>query len=182
MDPLVFEVLDRFGSRLEKTAADQSDVAQAQITQMKLQANPLTQVAAQLALKQPDPGLMQANQALTQLLLKTVQEASDYGTPINNPLRTENENLKLIVENKTLKMQAKQLAQQENEALVGQATGGMGGGAGGAEGMGGGAGGQEDMAAALGGGGGGGGNEALLAAALGGAPGAGGAEGGLPMA
>ena len=109
-----------------KLAADQQDVNQAQINQMNLQANPLASLLPQLAMKQPPMELNDAAQIAAKNLVKALQVQGQTGDAITDPLIAQNSKMKVILENRMLRQQLKQIEQMESaQAMQEMMSGGQ---------------------------------------------------------
>ena len=111
---------------LYKTAADEGDVAQAQIDAQRIQSNPVAQVAMQLLMKQPPPNLMEVGQLLTDKLIQDIRGAVETGPSVTDPLNAENKRLKIMVENLALKKQMRDLIQSDQQDQMMQMAGAAG--------------------------------------------------------
>ncbi len=120
-----------------KEAADQEDVAAAQVEAQKIQSNPVSQVLGQFMMKQPPSNLPQLVELLGKKLQQDLESNVQAGYPVTDPLAAENKRLKIIAENLAIKNQIKQMQEQEMQQQqmqqAGPALAAMMGGAGGGQ-------------------------------------------------
>jgi len=113
----------------EKTAADQTDVAAAQIDQVRIQSNPVSKTVEAFMMKQPPANLAQLVQLFSQKLEQDLRSSISTGPAITDPMLSENKNLEEMVKNLTLKRQIRQLMEEQTQQMAqqaAQASGAMG--------------------------------------------------------
>ena len=92
--------------QMYKAAAGQEEATEAQIFASNAQANPVAGVVAQYMLRQPPSNLNAIVELFAKKLEQDLRNTVSAGPIVGNPMKTENEQLKLMLENMQLKMQA----------------------------------------------------------------------------
>ena len=109
----IADLYDEYEKDQTKEAADQGDIAAAQVDQIRIQSNPVAQIVQQFMMKNPPQNLPRLVELMSQKLEQDLSASIQAGPGVSDPMLQANKNLKLALENLTLKQQIKQLLQQE---------------------------------------------------------------------
>jgi len=106
----------------EKKAADgtEAEVAAAQIDQINLESNPVSKILAEFMMKNPPANLQRLVELCGQKLEQDLQSSLSSHRSVTDPLKSANENLKMMLENMQLKQQIQQMRMEEITGIQNQ--------------------------------------------------------------